>query len=529
MGSIDLIQYKLPDDADSVFEKSDFRAAAKSLKGSRDLGAQLYCALLRSAGAEARLVCSLQALSFTAGGPPMPRPRPTMRAATPELSDEEEAVDVQSPEFTFGTPSGSGLMPVPARRRLGHPNAADYHLPDVSGPSRPAPPRPKPKTIFESSYPVFWVEVLDEAHQKWIPTDPLVTETISKPQAFEPPASDRENAMSYVVGFEDEGSARDVTRRYTKAYNSKTRKTRIESSHNGERWWRKTMGHFTRGWKTDLEQIEENELAALEAREPMPRNVADFKDHPYYALERHLRRNEILVGNHSVGTVAAGRDTGTLGKKRLEHVFRRKDVKIVRSADAWYRLGRDIKMGEQPVKVLAPKQNPSIENDDEDGEEREDRAGTNLYTEEQTDLYLPPPVVNGRVPKNSFGNLEIYVPTMVPSGGVHIPRKSRTPLSPLAKARTLLTAHQYRRESMPRMPHPRHRLLGRLDGLELPRTQRHAESPRRRRGQLVRGRGRSRDRRLRRRAGSRGRRAALACCSEDVETVAGLTAHQRTG
>lgn len=34
------------------------------MQGSRDFGAQLFCALLRSVGVEARLVCSLQPLSF---------------------------------------------------------------------------------------------------------------------------------------------------------------------------------------------------------------------------------------------------------------------------------------------------------------------------------------------------------------------------------------------------------------------------------------------------------------------------------
>ena len=353
-------------------------------------------------------------------------PRSSVKSAkreTPEMSYEGEVVDLQGEEFAFASPSGSGsgsaALPFSARRRLGHPNAAAYNIPDMSAPTRP-PPKPKAKTINESPYPVFWVEVLDEAHQKWFPVDSLVTETIAKPNAFEPPASDRENAMSYVIAFEEEGSARDVTRRYTKAYNAKTRKNRVESTHGGDKWWRKTMGHFSRGWRSDLEQIEDTELAALEAREPMPRNVADFKDHPYYALERHLRRNEILVGNHSIGTVAAGRDAGTPGKKKLESIFRRKDVKVVKSADAWYRLGREIKMGEQPVKTVAPARRP----DDEDMmNDLEERAGTNLYTESQTELYEAPPIVNGRVPRNSFGNLDIFVPSMVPKGGVHIPRE----------------------------------------------------------------------------------------------------------
>lgn len=45
-------------------QKSDFCAAANTLEASRDVGAQLFCALLRSACVETRLVCSLQPLPF---------------------------------------------------------------------------------------------------------------------------------------------------------------------------------------------------------------------------------------------------------------------------------------------------------------------------------------------------------------------------------------------------------------------------------------------------------------------------------
>jgi xeroderma pigmentosum group C-complementing protein len=38
----------------------------------------------------------------------------------------------------------------------------------------------------------------------------------------------------------------------------------------------------------------------------------------------------------------------------------------------------------------------------------------------QTELYIPPPVIGGRIPKNAFGNLDVYVPSMVPPGAVHI-------------------------------------------------------------------------------------------------------------
>lgn len=51
----------------------------------------------------------------------------------------------------------------------------------------------------------------------------------------------------------------------------------------------------------------------------------------------------------------------------------------------------------------------------------EDNAGTALYAAHQTTVYSAPPVVNGRIPKNVYRNLDVYVPSMVPSGGIHIP------------------------------------------------------------------------------------------------------------
>lgn len=43
-----------------------------------------------------------------------------------------------------------------------------------------------------------------------------------------------------------------------------------------------------------------------------------------------------------------------------------------------------------------------------------------MYGFAQTRPYIPPPVLNGRIPRNAYGNLDIYVPSMVPEGGEHI-------------------------------------------------------------------------------------------------------------
>lgn len=452
----DRVQYKLPDDAETTHDKDDFIEAAKSLEGSRDVGAQLFCALLRSAGLETRLVCSLQPLPCAPGAPT--RPKPGKAGATPRKLSTMEIYAANMAKYE--TPSPPPLAPgaIPSiRHRLGGASLTSYRTPPQATPPPPQPAPPTPKRIRdESPYPIYWVEILNVAHQSWHPVDPLVTRTQWRPHALEPPASDRENNMSYVVAFESDNSARDVTRRYVKAFNAKTKRARIDgvslpsasrtlaapadganpTMTEGERWWRLALRRYRRRPRTDLDRIEEAQLIADEAREPMPRSVADFKDHPVYALERHLRRHEVLVpGAEPSGTVAAG------SKAPLERIYRRRDVRIARSRERWYRLGRVVKPGEEAVRILPkpqrrkPRFGGSSRDDDFDDADQDDdddggglfgkaeAMGTPIYMYEQTEPYEPPPVVNGRVPRNRFGNLDVYVPSMVPSGGAYVPHE----------------------------------------------------------------------------------------------------------
>lgn len=223
--------------------------------------------------------------------------------------------------------------------------------------------------------------------------------------------------MSYVVAFEDDASARDVTRRYAKAFNAKTRKNRVESTRNGEKWWSDALRAYGKPFVDDRDEAEISELTSKTAAEPMPRNIQDFKDHPIYALERHLRRNEVIFPKRVIGHVGLSKTTSK--SDNLDPVYRRSDVHVVRSADKWYRLGRDVKVGEQPLKhVRAARPKGGFLSEEEEAEPEE----TALYAEYQTEVYQPPPVVDGRIPKNIYGNLDVYVPSMVPPGAVHIKR-----------------------------------------------------------------------------------------------------------
>ena len=367
------------DDAEDPVDLEDFREAAKECAGSRDLGAQLFCALMRSLAVETRLVCSLQVLPFS-------------RAAKGETPQKPGPSYIQAVKQNFGSDRSSS--------------------------------KKQKKSVVDSPFPIWWVEVFNPAIDQWLPVDPLVRSTFNKPRTgFEPPASDNLNSMSYVIAFEEDGSAKDVTKRYTSAYNAKTRKTRVEVTKHGQVWYDNVIRFFDKHHHEHRDEIEAAALNRRVAQEGMPKNVQDFKDHPVYVLERHLRSNEVIEPRRECGKFTVG----SRKNQRLEDVFRRHDVHACRSADGWYRKGKDVRSGEQPLKRVAKRRGGSIPPDDDEEDE-----GVALYAEYQTDVYVPPPVVGGRVPRNGYGNLDVYVPTMIPPGAVHI----RHPLAAQA-AKTL--------------------------------------------------------------------------------------------
>jgi xeroderma pigmentosum group C-complementing protein len=115
-------------------EKADFRDHARKPEGSRDIGAQLFCALLRSVGVTARLVCSLQPLPFNFAAstkgttPQISRPKVIYAAEDSQGNTSEEAgsVDVYNMNADVGSRSGPDqevLPQMPKRtRRLWQPN-----------------------------------------------------------------------------------------------------------------------------------------------------------------------------------------------------------------------------------------------------------------------------------------------------------------------------------------------------------------------------------------------------------------------
>ncbi|KAK5008720.1 hypothetical protein LTR16_009472, partial [Cryomyces antarcticus] len=123
-----LPQHKLSEYDESPMERADFRKAAVTLKGSVDIGAQLFCTLLRAAGVEARLVCSLQPLNFGAAAGKSLTPRNqkmTILAGTtsddPGTTDDDGgSAKLSASESVTSQPPKT--IPPGRRRRIGQPS-----------------------------------------------------------------------------------------------------------------------------------------------------------------------------------------------------------------------------------------------------------------------------------------------------------------------------------------------------------------------------------------------------------------------
>jgi xeroderma pigmentosum group C-complementing protein len=174
---------------------------------------------------------------------------------------------------------------------------------------------------------------------------------------------------------------------------------------------------------TDLKPAQPEKKEAKEGEE----TLQYYKQSTEFCLERHLKREEALLPGakpvrmflNKGKSKAKGQDTeGT-----EEPVFLRKDVANVKSAETWHKQGRAPRAGEQPLKRVPYR--AATTNRRRELAEAEALSGEKmlqgLYSFEQTEWIIPPPIKDGIIPKNGYGNIDLFAEHMCPEGAVHIP------------------------------------------------------------------------------------------------------------
>lgn len=444
-----------------IRDLGEFREAAKGCEGSRDLGAQLFTALLRAIGIESRLVASLQPSGFGWTKAEQMVPRKVVRAVDSDMSsddsDEEEAKSISEiaksrtssvsrPARNSRKSGGSATNPVNLDMDT-EDDKDDDSLVDVT----PLMPRRRPQQYDrDNPFPIYWTEAISPITNKVLPVSPLILNSpvASTPEVlytFEPRGAKAEKTktvMAYVVAYSSDGTAKDVTVRYlknriwpgkTKGFRFPVEKIPIHNKHGKVKryedydWFKRTMSGYERPdlMRTAADDVED--ASDLVPQLPPKKEVKDdtdtlqsLKASADYVLERFLRREEALrPGAQPVKTFVSGKGENL----KEEPVYRRGDVERCLTAESWHKEGRRPKAGEAPWK-LVPVRAVTLTRKRE-AEEHERQTGQKqmqgLYSWDQTEYIIPPAIQNGVIPKNAYGNIDCFVPSMVPRGAVHVP------------------------------------------------------------------------------------------------------------
>ncbi|KAE8451739.1 hypothetical protein EG329_003196 [Mollisiaceae sp. DMI_Dod_QoI] len=463
----------------------DFRACAQTMEGSRDVGSQLFTALMRNLGLEARMVASLQPAGFGWGSneealeknPRVLKKAKPVRLADDSSDDHEQASSGEG-EKAAQKPAKGGKAPAKSKakpttkssRRTSRGNGLQDAPIDLSDSNEvvdesddesiiditPAKQSIKPSLPYDRDllFPHYWTEVLSPVTNTFTAVDPVVLGLVATGreslEKFETRGSKSEKAKqvtAYIVAHSSDGTAKDVTTRYlkrhvwpgrTKGNRYPIEKIAIRNRHGKVKryeeydWFKTVMSGYVRGTKncprteiddyeeaTDLKPVKPEKKEMEEGKE----TLQYYKSSPEYVLERHLKREEALVpvAKHVKLFTVKGKGEATTEEK----VYLRKDVVSCKSIETWHKEGRAPRTGEEPLKRVPYR--AATTNRRRGLAEAENASGEKvlqgLYSWDQTDWIIPPPIENGIIPKNNFGNIDLYVDSMLPQGAVHLPMR----------------------------------------------------------------------------------------------------------
>uniref|UniRef100_A0A1A8RPD1 Xeroderma pigmentosum, complementation group C n=2 Tax=Nothobranchius rachovii TaxID=451742 RepID=A0A1A8RPD1_9TELE len=242
-----------------------------------------------------------------------------------------------------------------------------------------------------------WLEVCLDKTSSWICVD--VDHGVGMPQLCSQNAT---APLAYVVAVDGNGFLKDLGKKYDPTWMTSSRKRRVD-----DEWWEETLEPFM-GPEDDRNKKEEKELQNKLLNKPMPTSIAEYKNHPLYALKRHLLKYEALYPSTAA----------VLGYCRGEPVYSRDCIHTLHSRETWLKEARTVRLGEQPYKMVKGFSNRSRKA--RMMSEKKEEKDLPLFGEWQTEEYQPPIAVDGKIPRNEYGNVYLFKACMIPVGCVHV-------------------------------------------------------------------------------------------------------------
>lgn len=455
------------DDATAFGERirtlEEFRKHATTCGGSRDVGAQLFTALLRGLGIESRMVANLQCLGFgwsrledadpEEDGPEEKAEQASTtpsKISTPKADNKKKKKTPQKPKVEQDLFSEAS---VDSGLELEYSDSDEASVVEVKV---RVTPKKTAKTLRKADYdlefPHYWTEALSPVTNKYLAIDVICKGIVATNrdliESLEPRGSKADKVrqvIAYTVGYSSDGTAKDVTVRYlrkktmpgrTKGMRMPIEKIPIYNHHGKVKryeafdWFKVAMSGYRRGDRkhpiTEIDELEDSTcLKASKPEEKVAREGAEtlqyYKQSKDFVLARHLKREEAL--KPTATAVKKFKNKGKGGNIEEEDVFLRSDVVNVKSAETWHKQGRAPLPGEQPLKrvpyraATLNRKRVILEAEAATGQ----KVLQGLFSFDQTDWIIPPPIQNGIIPKNEYGNIDLFVEHMCPQGAIHVP------------------------------------------------------------------------------------------------------------
>lgn len=239
----------------------------------------------------------------------------------------------------------------------------------------------------------FWIEIYSETENKWICVD-VCNNKIDEPEVL----NELNKPFYYLLSFDiDRNCIKPAEQYYCPDWYAPA----FKRERCDPKWWQMVFDVYGPSKQNEKDGADEAKSQQLLNKQDLPKSDSAFRNHPLYVLQKHLLKYQVIYPPDCV----------PVGYFKDEPIYPRDNVHTCRSRETWLRQAKTVKLGEQPYKIV--KARPK--KDKYTGDLIKDLP-LEIFGEWQTEAYVPPTAIDGKVPRNIYGNVDMYQPCMLPKG-----------------------------------------------------------------------------------------------------------------
>jgi xeroderma pigmentosum group C-complementing protein len=215
---------------------------------------------------------------------------------------------------------------------------------------------------------------------RWIHLD-VINNVLDSPTSVETFLRQR-SPVSYVISCQVDGAIEDVTINYATRF-SVTENLRMSSS-DDLNYWSNLLQPTATSTGNSGDRFLNSQRQPMEA---IPKSLSEFKSHRVYVLQSQIGQSACIIPSRKKNFVALFNG---------DFVYKRSDVSALKSAGSWRKSGRNVIEGQKAFTETMKRLKSG------------DEVSIKLFGEWQTTKIPRPTIIDGILPSNSYGNIEIW-------------------------------------------------------------------------------------------------------------------------